>query len=275
MAEQNYVPASSVQYCTARIMSPEIVELGEDSKSYNNSRDRSFNDVYVAVGKDDLEILKWALHHAVTPGARVFLIHVFPPLASIPTPVGRISSSQLSKEQIRGYLNEESNKRRSLLQKYIRLCNDSKVTVDTMLIESKDTAQAILDLIPVLNITSLVMGTKRPSHARVLRKRAGKGKFVEKKAPDYCEVSIVHDGKKVLDDPVTKKSRWQRSDFIGRFSEQKMLACACFPGNSGSYFLSNMYIHIHSLHKTKERKLTIMRFFHLIQVVGLSPGRNS
>ncbi|KAJ8748079.1 hypothetical protein K2173_012239 [Erythroxylum novogranatense] len=147
MAEQNYVPASSVQYCTARIMSPEIVELGEDSKSYNNSRDRSFNDVYVAVGKDDLEILKWALHHVVTPGARVFLIH-----------------------QIRGYLNEESNKRRSLLQKYIRLCNDSKVTVDTMLIESKDTAQAILDLIPVLNITSL--------------------------APDYCEVSIVHDGKR-------------------------------------------------------------------------------
>jgi len=43
-------------------------------------------DVYVAVGKDDLEVLKWALHHAVLPGARVNLIHVFPPLNSVPTP---------------------------------------------------------------------------------------------------------------------------------------------------------------------------------------------
>ncbi|KAJ8752057.1 hypothetical protein K2173_001084 [Erythroxylum novogranatense] len=223
MAEQKDVPASPFQYCTARMMSPEIVELGEDSRSFNISRDRSIHDVYVAVGKDDLEVLKWTLHHAVTPGARVFLIHVFPLLTSIRTPVGRISRSKLSNEQLRGYVNEENNKRRSLLQKYIRLCNDSKVAVDTVLLESKDTAQAILGLIPVLNITSLVMGATRPPHARILGKRATKGKIVQKKAPDYCEVIIVHNGKKVILEPSKKKSRGQRPG---------LLICPCIPGKS-------------------------------------------
>jgi hypothetical protein len=118
--------------------------------------------------------------------------------------------SQLSKEQVRVYINEEHNRRSNLLQKYIRLCNEAKVqycrstfmqpakceliksstnqringwwselfclilvfspiwqvTVDTMLLESDVTAKAILDLIPVLNITSLVIGTKRPPCSR-------------------------------------------------------------------------------------------------------------
>lgn len=63
--------------------SPEIVEIGEESKSIV---DGGASDVYVAVGKHDLHVLKWALDHAVSPGTRVFLVHVFPPIAYIPTP---------------------------------------------------------------------------------------------------------------------------------------------------------------------------------------------
>lgn len=37
-----------------------------------------------------------------------------------------------------------------------------QVTVDTLLLESNTTAKAILQLIPVLNITNLVIGTKKP-----------------------------------------------------------------------------------------------------------------
>ena len=67
-------------------MSPEIVEIGEDIKTITNSIDGVNHDVYVAVGKNDMDVLKWALDHAVLPGARVFLVHVFPPLTYIPTP---------------------------------------------------------------------------------------------------------------------------------------------------------------------------------------------
>lgn len=92
------------------------------------------------------------------------------------------------------YINEENNRRRNLLQKYINLCTDAKVreftfvdilsqylhkkiayvcfgfwlqvVVDTMLVESNAVAKAILDLIPVVNITNLVMGTNRPPSTR-------------------------------------------------------------------------------------------------------------
>lgn len=113
--------------------------------------------------------------------------------------VGKLSKSQLSKEQVRVYINEEHNRRRNLLQKYIRLCNEAKVqnsalcsqmtvnhrphtrewmmrtfffvpiwqvTVDTVLLESNMTAKAILELITVLNITNLVVGTKRTPCSR-------------------------------------------------------------------------------------------------------------
>lgn len=86
MEAENCVQADSVQYRCARIMSPEIVEIGEDSKNITTSRDTGGSDVYVAVGKDDLDVLKWALAHAVSPGTRVFLVHVFPPITYINTP---------------------------------------------------------------------------------------------------------------------------------------------------------------------------------------------
>ncbi|XP_011047812.1 PREDICTED: U-box domain-containing protein 33-like [Populus euphratica] len=231
MEEEKYVPASSMR-CGARIMSPEIVEIGEDIKTITNSIDGVSHDVYVAVGKNDTDVLKWALDHAVLPGAQVFLVHVFPPLTYIPTPVGRLSRSQLSQDQMRFYINDENNRRRNHLQKYISLCADAKVTVDTMLLESNSTAKAILELIPVLNIRHLVMGTKRLPRSRLLRKKLAKGEFVKKNAPDYCEVSIIHESKKIMDgqhgiEPVS--SCPQRPDVI-RNSEKKFFDLACFSG---------------------------------------------
>lgn len=104
--------------------------------------------------------------------------------------------------------------------------------MDTMLLESNSTAKAILELIPVLNIRHLVMGTKRLPRSRLLRKKLAKGEFVKKNAPDYCEVSIIHESKKIIDgqhgiEPVS--SCPQRPDVI-RNSEKKFFELACFSG---------------------------------------------
>ncbi|KAH9720425.1 Usp domain-containing protein [Citrus sinensis] len=271
MEEEKHPPADhlhhhhhhSVQYCSARIMSPEIVEIGEDhSRSIGAaSRDAAASDVYVAVGKDDLHVLKWALDHAVSPGARIYLVHVFSPVTYINTPgytiewqsyqasdidtacvVGRLARSQLNQEQVRVYVNEENNRRRNLLQKYIRLCNDAKVTVETMLVESKATAKAILDLISVANVTSLVMGTKLSPRSRLFTKKLSKGEFVKKNAPDYCEVTIVHDGKKVVDGQKVAEAELSRSSSpspsspgTGRpqvkgKSRRNLFECVCLSG---------------------------------------------
>jgi hypothetical protein len=60
----------------------------------------------------------------------------------------------------------------------------------------------------------------------------GKGEFVKKKAPDYCEVSIIHNGKKIMDgkdgiEPVSSCA--QRPDVI-RSSANKFFNLPCFPG---------------------------------------------
>ncbi|XP_042947528.1 U-box domain-containing protein 33-like isoform X2 [Carya illinoinensis] len=228
-----------IQYCSSRIMSPEIVEMVEDSKSIaSNNRDGGIHDVYVAVGKDDLDVLKWVLDHAVPPGARVFLVHVFPAITYIPTPVGRLSRSQLSAEQVKVYINEEHNRRRNLLQKYIRLCNEAKVTVETMLLESNATAKAILELIPILNITNLVMGTKRSPHCSRLGKKMAKGEFVKKNAPEFCEVSIIHEGKKVVESQEIEEpacstdlaSSPGRAENNTHQSDWNFFECVCFSG---------------------------------------------
>lgn len=78
-------------YYSRQALSTEIVEIVEDGKSITNNKDRRVDDLYVAVGKDDLDVVKWALDHAVSPGSRIFLIHVSSPITLIPTPGNRSS----------------------------------------------------------------------------------------------------------------------------------------------------------------------------------------
>ncbi|PIN21203.1 Ubiquitin--protein ligase [Handroanthus impetiginosus] len=216
------------QYRNFPTSSPEIVEIGEESKSIVCSGDGGANDVYVAVGKNDLHVVKWALDHVVSPGSRVFLVHVFPPISYISTPVGRLSRSQLSKEQVQVYIREESNKRKHLLEKYIRLCNESRVAVDTMLVESSASTKAILELISVANVTNLVMGTKQSPFSRLSRKGLGRGEYVQKHAPEYCEVTVVYDGKKILKElPHSKSSTTSNQR---PHSERNFFECVCFSG---------------------------------------------
>lgn len=151
-----------------------------------------------------------------------------------------------------------------------------QVTVETMLVESKATAKAILDLISVANVTSLVMGTKLspPSRykylsilvrlfpkvtlkmkgkrelsiwdahffVRLFTKKLPKGEFVKKNAPDYCEVTIVHDGKKVVDGQKVAEAELARSSSpspsspgTGRpqvkgKSRRNLFECVCLSG---------------------------------------------
>ncbi|XP_055832936.1 U-box domain-containing protein 52-like [Solanum dulcamara] len=205
-------------------MSREIEEIGEDSKISTtiSSKDAEINDVYVAVGKNDLYVVQWALAHAISPGFRVCLVHIFPTINYIPTPVGNLSRSQLSKEQVQVYINEESNRRKSLLEKYIRLCNDAKVPVDTMLVESNSPAKALLDLIPIVNITSLVIGTRPSRSTRLARKGQDIGEYVQKNAPEFCEVKVVGEVQN------TKQIFNRSQPEITRNSDRNFLECICF-----------------------------------------------
>ncbi|KAK1395090.1 hypothetical protein POM88_014146 [Heracleum sosnowskyi] len=101
--------------------SPEIVEIDDNSKCCVGSTDEGIVDVFFAVGKNDINVLKWALNHVVLPGNRILLVHVYSHIAYIPTLVGMLSIGQLSRQKMQIYINEENTKRRNLLQKYISL----------------------------------------------------------------------------------------------------------------------------------------------------------
>ncbi|KAK6265135.1 hypothetical protein QQP08_020015 [Theobroma cacao] len=157
--------------------------------------------VYVAVGKSEssIDALSWTLSHFVSTSSVLYLIHVFPEIHHIPSPLGMLPKSKVSPAQVENYMAQERGKRRELLQKFLNICSASKVKVDTMFIESDMVAKAILDLIPILNIRKLVVGTSNCS-PRKLKSRRGFGiaDQIFQNAPDTCEVKVVCEGKEVI-----------------------------------------------------------------------------
>ncbi|KAJ1427107.1 Rossmann-like alpha/beta/alpha sandwich fold [Sesbania bispinosa] len=145
---------------------PPLDTIREDCESTVFSLDINHKDkdvVYVAVGDggdSSMEALSWALNHAVTPSTTVCLIHVFPRVKLIPSPLGKIPRSHVNLEYVNIYLNQEKGKRKSLLQKFTDLCIDSKVKVEMMLIEGDIVAKAIVDLVGNLNIRKLKLAER-------------------------------------------------------------------------------------------------------------------
>ncbi|XP_022723575.1 U-box domain-containing protein 35 isoform X2 [Durio zibethinus] len=173
------------------------VESSLFSFDVNNAEEE--DSVYVAVGKSNssMDALSWTLANFVNTSTTLYLIHVFPEIRHIPSPLGMLPRSQVSPTQVENYMAQERGKRRQLLEKFLDICSASKVKVETLLIESDMVAKAILDLIPILNIRKLVVGTSN-SNPRKLKSRKGINGIADQifqSAPNTCEVKVVCEGK--------------------------------------------------------------------------------
>ncbi|CAL8995160.1 unnamed protein product [Prunus brigantina] len=165
---------------------------------------------YVAVGRkseSSMDALLWTVNHAATPQSsstslvNVVIVHVFPPLQFIPSPLGMLPKSKVNPKMVDKYMVQERDRRRKLLEKYVDACSAAKVKVDVMLIESDTVSKAILDLIPTQNIKTLVVGTTNSS-MRKLRSKKGSGiaSQILRNAPKTsCEIRIICKGKEVMD----------------------------------------------------------------------------
>ncbi|OWM83332.1 U-box domain-containing protein 35-like [Punica granatum] len=201
--------------------------------------------VYVAVGKDDssMAALMWTLRSiqasATAMNTIVYLVHVFPEIHFIPSPLGNLPISSVSAEQVETYKSQETVKRGEMLQKFVNTCNAYNVKVDTILIESDMVEKAILDLIPVLNMRQIVLGTPRSSLRRLRSKRGNGIAEILQKVPETCEVKIICDGKEVvldhtiIDSPVrTPRGGEEGSDGTKQGQEENQckdyFSCICF-----------------------------------------------
>ncbi|KAK4439479.1 hypothetical protein Salat_0282800 [Sesamum alatum] len=172
--------------------------------------------VYVALGRQSeetsMDALIWALNNEVDPSSTVvFLIHVFPETKYIPSPLGKLPISQVNAEQRENYLAQERGKTREFLQKFLTVCSASsqkQVKVETILIESDMEAKAILDLIPILNIRKLVVGSTKSNLRKMRSRRGGSGVAdqILQNAPEFCDVKIVCEGKEISDLPLDSPS---------------------------------------------------------------------
>ncbi|KAI4296064.1 hypothetical protein L6164_036054 [Bauhinia variegata] len=201
--------------------------------------------VYVAVGKSETSMvaLSWAIKNLVShsPSTTIlYLIHVFPEIKHIPNPLGAgmIPKDQVSSEQVESYMAQERGKRRELLNKFLHSCSASKVEVDTILIESDMVAKAILDLIPILHIKNLVIGTNK-SNLRKSKSKRGNGiaDQILQSEPEGCKVRIICEGKEVTEQilrsptlsPSPRPNSNENSMHVKEVHQQKnMTSCICF-----------------------------------------------
>lgn len=196
--------------------------------------------VYVGVGKSEssIDALSWTLKNAIIDSnTMVFLVHIFPEIHFIPSPLGRLPKSQVSAQQVENYMAQERDKRRELLQKLINMCSASKVKVDTILVESDTVGKAMMDLITVVNMRKLILGTSK-SNLRKLRSKRGNGiaDQVIQNAPEFCDVKIICDGKEVVIDqmvgsPITLPDNPSEKSFTLQDesnTNNDSFACMCF-----------------------------------------------
>ncbi|XVE50977.1 hypothetical protein DITRI_Ditri02bG0000400 [Diplodiscus trichospermus] len=227
-----------------------VREEGDESSSLfsvdvNEAAEES---VYVAVGKSEssMQALSWTLTHFVNTSTILYLIHVFPVIRHIPSPLGMLPKSQVSPAQVEKYMAQEREKRGQLLQKFLDICSASKVkvkVVDTMLIESDMVAKAILDLITILNIRKLVVGTtnSNPTPRKLLNSRKGVMGIADQifqSAPNTCEVKVVCQGKEVSSQMVRSPSpsphgnqdnfKLQEADHRHEHGDNNSFSCICF-----------------------------------------------
>ncbi|KAG2407082.1 uncharacterized protein HKW66_Vig0019040 [Vigna angularis] len=179
--------------------SSSVCEIEEEEEKEEEKEEQDC--VYVAVGKSNtsMHALSWTLNNLVTQSTIIFLIHVFPQIKHIPNPrfcvivmtvgVGMVPRNEVSVEQVESYVEQERGKRRELLQKFLQSCSSSKVKVDTILIESDLVAKPILDLIPILQIKTLVIGANK-FHLRKSKSRKGNNSVADeilRNSPESCK----------------------------------------------------------------------------------------
>lgn len=176
--------------------SPKILE--EDSEE----GDSGSRMVAVAVDKDknSAYAVKWALDRLVVRGETLVLIHVRPPILTIPTPMGnRVPVTLISDDVMATYVQQVESQTDELLQPYLQLCNNRKVQAEIKVLVDDDIPMAIVAYISNFNISKIVMGSSsRSIFPRLFCRRvmvpdvpARVAKFV----PSICTVYVISKGK--------------------------------------------------------------------------------
>ncbi|CAI8595827.1 unnamed protein product [Vicia faba] len=139
-------------------------------------------------------VVQWTLNKFVPEGMIIFkLIHVHAGIIGVPTPMGNyLPISQVRTDVAAAYKKEMEWKTHQMLLPFKKMCEERKVHVDLVVIESDDVASTVAEEVTKDAITKLVVGAS--SGGLFKSKHKGMSAKISACTPRYCTVYAVSKG---------------------------------------------------------------------------------
>ncbi|KAK7271561.1 hypothetical protein RJT34_27567 [Clitoria ternatea] len=170
-----------------------IQEAEENYKSQCSSS--SVVALAIKGNKKSKYVVQWALNKFVPEGMIIFkLIHVHAGIKGVPTPMGNIIPlSQVRNDVATAFKKEVEWQTNQMLHPFKRMCEQRKVHVDVVVIESDDVATAVAEEVAKGAITKLVVGAS--SRGLFRSKSKGMSAKISVCTPRFCTVYAISKGK--------------------------------------------------------------------------------
>ncbi|XP_061348922.1 U-box domain-containing protein 35-like [Gastrolobium bilobum] len=170
----------------------------QDKADESNKSQRSSSSVVALAIKGNKKskyVVQWALNKFVPEGMIIFkLIHVHAGIKGVPTPMGNmIPLSQVRNDIATAFRKEVEWQTNQMLLPFKKMCEQRKVHVDVVPIESDDVATAVAEEVAKGAITKLVVGAS--SRSLFTSKQKGMSAKISVSTPRFCTVYAVSKGK--------------------------------------------------------------------------------
>ncbi|KAL9321626.1 hypothetical protein ACSQ67_009679 [Phaseolus vulgaris] len=172
-----------------------IVDADGNIVSQRSSSSSSVVALAIKGNKKSKYVVQWALNKFVPEGMIIFkLIHVHANIQGVPTPMGNvIPLSQVRNDVATAFRKEVEWGKNQMMLPFKRLCEQRKVHVDVVVIESDDVAIAVAEEVAKGAITKLVVGTS--SSGIFKSKQKGMSMKISVSTPRFCTVYAISKGK--------------------------------------------------------------------------------
>ncbi|KAK7347834.1 hypothetical protein VNO80_22373 [Phaseolus coccineus] len=140
--------------------------------------------------KGSRRAVQWAVDNLVPQADRFILVHVISPITSISTPTEEyIPVSEADADVFAAYVDDVKQKSEQIFVPFKKLCGSN--TMETVLLEDDNVAEALLSFISESGVQTLVLGSDSSNF--ITRKLKGPGIPTTslRCAPDSCDVYVV------------------------------------------------------------------------------------
>ncbi|KAL1546279.1 U-box domain-containing protein 33-like isoform X1 [Salvia divinorum] len=156
--------------------------------------------MYVALGKDvkgSEATLMWALHNS--RGMKICVLHIHQPAQKIPLLGTKVAISRLEENQVSVYHENERQEMLKIIDKYIRICEQSGVRAEKLCKELDSIEKGVVRLIYKHEIKWLVMGAAADkSYSRKMKEpKSKKAIHVCLEAPTFCQIWFICKGNRI------------------------------------------------------------------------------